>query len=327
MSEGITPEPRSSFPAGARCALHPERLAAHTCVRCGNYMCPECASTSLAGQCLTCANRDGASTGFPYTRDNYTFDGLLNVALSRWKQNWLTLGLVYAASLLIVYVPAILLSVAAGSLPSLTAMNEGDHSLGALAAQGVGQVIAIVVQLASQLVIFGICLDVLEQVPLGFGRAMARLKALPHMLLQLFLIYAVFGLCAGLGFGLFQLVSHWVSPLAAAVVVGGLTLPLLPAAVYVGLGLAFILIELAHNPEANALSALRRSWQLADGRRWSMAGVLSVSGLIGGAGVFLCCVGVLASAPLGMLLYAVLFLALSQPTPANARPIAPEFPV
>ncbi|HEX4351451.1 MAG TPA: hypothetical protein VHZ95_01030, partial [Polyangiales bacterium] len=110
MAEGNF-DGRTSFPAGARCAHHPEREAERTCVRCGNYMCRECISASSDGICLFCASRLGAGAGpsaaFPYSRDHYTFDGLLNLALSRWKQNWLRLSAVQAVVFLFAFTPAI----------------------------------------------------------------------------------------------------------------------------------------------------------------------------------------------------------------------------
>ena len=278
--------------------------------------------------CLTCTSREGENRVFPYTRDNYTFDGLLNVALSRWKQHWLTLALAYAAMVLSVYGPAIVLGVVIGVSTSASGGGRGvsDHAA-TFVLQVIAQVFSGVVQVCGQLVIFGCCLDVLEQIPLSLGRALARLKALPKLLVQLLLVYAAVAACAGLGFGLYMLVSSLSSALAGAAAVGLLAIPAVPVGIYVSIGLAFMVFELAHNPEATALSALRRSWELAAGRRWSIAGVLFVSGLIGGAGLLLCCIGALASAPLGTLLYAALFLALKQPTASKVQTVTREWPV
>jgi hypothetical protein len=326
MTEGIPLEPRSSFPAGARCAHHPERLAERTCARCGNYMCLECISSSSAGTCLFCASRDGASGAFPYSRDNYTFDGLLNLALSRWKQQWLQLALAYAAMLFCMYVPAVVSSVAAGTM-STFGLQSGDMPVSAMVAHGVGQLLTFVTQMAAQLVMFGYSLDLLESKPTGLARALERLKSLPAALLQLLVIYGSTALCAGIGYLLYRLLASAASAQIGAIVVGLLALLLVPVGIYIATGLVFSVLELAYNPTANALSAIQTSWQLADGRRWKISGVLFVAGLIGGAGLLACCVGALVSAPLGMLLYGALFLALKQPTPPNARLPAQEWPV
>jgi hypothetical protein len=44
--------------AGARCAIHPDRLAEGTCKRCGNFACAECSAAGFdAGTlCVTCAS-------------------------------------------------------------------------------------------------------------------------------------------------------------------------------------------------------------------------------------------------------------------------------
>jgi hypothetical protein len=327
MTEGTPPEPRSSFPAGARCAHHPERLAERTCARCGNYMCQECSgASSSTGTCLSCASREGASGAFPYSRDNFTFDGLLNLALSRWKQHWLQLALAYGAMLFCMYVPVVGLTLAAGTM-STFGVQQGDLPVPAMLTHVLGQLIALVAQLASQLVMFGYSLDLLENKPAGVARALERLKSLPAALLQLLLIYGSAALCAGAGYLLYRLLASAASAQIAAIAVGLFALLLVPVVIYIVTGLVFTLLELAHEPTATVLSALQMSWRLAHGRRWQISGVLFVAGLIGGAGLLACCVGLLATAPLGTLLYGALFLALKQPTPPNARLPAHEWPV
>jgi hypothetical protein len=47
--------------AGARCALHPDRLATLTCERCGNYACAACATNDVADRfCNSCEDVAGA---------------------------------------------------------------------------------------------------------------------------------------------------------------------------------------------------------------------------------------------------------------------------
>jgi hypothetical protein len=196
-----------------------------------------------------------------------------------------------------------------------------------MAAQGLAQSIGFVAQMASQLVMFGYCLDILENKPTGLARALARLRALPAALLQLLLIYGSAALCAGVGYLLYRLIASAVTPFVAAISVGTLALLIVPVGIYVATGLVFTVLELAHNPAATVLSGIETSWRLAAGRRWSISGVLFVAGLIGATGLLACCIGVLATAPLGTLLYTALFLAQKQPTPPNARAVAQEWPV
>jgi hypothetical protein len=320
MVEGNPVEPRASLPEGARCAHHPDRVAVRTCVRCGNYMCAECIGESSAGTCLSCASRLGTSGAFPYSRDHYSFDGLLNLALSHWKKNWLPLALAQAAALMSAYLPALLIGV----LSALAGARERANNFSAM---GIGlQAFAFVMQLAAQLALFGYCLDLLERKPVGLARSLERVRALPAMLLQMLIIYGTCAVAGALGYGLYRLVEHSASISAGLLAVALFALLLAPFFVYASIGLAFTVVELAHKPEAGAISAMTTSFQLVNGRRWSIAGVLFASGLISGLGALACCVGILASAPLGTLLYAGLYLALRQPTEPSVR-AEPEWPV
>jgi hypothetical protein len=323
MPEGNPFEARASLPAGARCAHHPDREAQRTCVRCGKYMCAECISANSAGTCLTCASRLGTSEAFPYSRDHYSFDGLLNLALSRWKKNWLPLALAQAAALLVTYFPAMLLGFFTALIGDKARALTSNVSL-----LGIGsQAFAMVMQAGSQLVLFGYCLDLLENKPVGFARAFERVRALPAMLLQMLIVYGTFALCGALGYALYRFVEHLASLQAGILAVALFALALVPFIVHASIGIAFTALELAHNPQATTISALTTSWQLVQDRRWSVAGTLFASGLIGGLGMLACCIGVLASAPLGTLVYSGLFLALRQPTESSAQAHSPEWPV
>jgi uncharacterized membrane protein len=322
MNEGIPAGPRTSFPAGARCAHHPEREATHTCVRCGNYMCGECISANAAGMCLACASRTNSGGSFPFNRDNYTFDSLLNYVLSRWKLNWLSLALACAAMFAAAYVPAF-----AGVLVGIPLSVAGsDHTFLIGVIHVVGQVLSTVLQMVGQLALFGYCLDILEHKPSGFARALERWRSVPSMMLLTLIMAGAFGVVAGIGVGLYFLVALMSSSAAlTAVVIYGLLC--LPGVIYASLGVTFALIDLAYDPGASALSALRTSWRLAAGRRLSIAGLMLVSGLIGLVGVLACCVGILASLPIGFMLTCSLYLALRRPGESNALPITQEWPV
>jgi hypothetical protein len=51
-------------PEGAHCAVHPERGAAFTCPRCGNYACPSCWHPSVE-RCGPCLSRDPTEAAAP----------------------------------------------------------------------------------------------------------------------------------------------------------------------------------------------------------------------------------------------------------------------
>ena len=326
------PEVRSSFPAGARCAHHPEREAVRTCSRCGNYLCEECGSTA-SGVCLQCAARLGAAGGFPFDRENYTLDGLLNLSLSRWKQHWLVLSLSTLAMFAVVYLPGfgfefaarlvgMKLEASATHAPDLSAWN-----IEALAILAFGQLFTVTAHLAFMLMLSGLWLDVLEAKPADVAAMFARVRALPAQLLAVVIIYVALALCALLG-GL----AFWACggadnlPQSAWAVITYVVL-LTPALAYALTGITFVTFELAHDPSVSAISALQNSWALAHGKRWQIGGILTVSAFIAGAGVIACCVGVVASFPLGMLLSSALYLALKNQPRGDAAPIVAAWPV
>jgi hypothetical protein len=330
MTEGLEAEPRPSLPAGARCAHHPDRAAERTCVRCGNYMCAQCVSL-VAGEpqslCLTCASRAGVSARFPYSRDSYSLDGLLNLALSRWKENWLPLALC-TLGLFIVPISIALIAKALDLQNPLAAIDRhtlAPDVLAALLMAAAQQIVSTVLQTGLYLMMFGYVLDILEGNPTGVAKSIARLRGLPAQVLSMLIVYGggfvVLGLIAGV-----VLLTHAYELLSLQVWIA--------LTVFFGGGLftwlfasfAFVMFELAHDPNAGMVGAMQASLRLVDGQRMRVLGMSSLAMLISLAGVLLCCVGVFASVPLSTLLYGAMFLALKQTTrPALA--VRPHWPV
>jgi hypothetical protein len=330
MTEGIEGEPRASFPAGARCAHHPDRAAERTCVRCGNYMCRECVGRDVAhgaGLCLACANRQGASGAFPFDRESYTIDGLLNLSIARWKENWLGLALAVVVFGIAVYLPPVVFTLVFGdrslldSLPQQVASGTPLFSAAHVALPLIQQLLVILTQATANLVLFGYALDILERKDASAARALERLRALPQQLLVIALIYAAIGLGGGVVVATFFIAGGMAGGAMSFLIAAGVTLLLMPAFVYVTIGLSFVTLELAHVPGTSAGRALRVSWELAAHRRWRVAGVMFVSGLIGGVGLIACCVGVVVSFPIGTLVFTGLYLALKQ-TPLMAAVVS-----
>jgi hypothetical protein len=326
------PEVRSSFPAGARCAHHPEREAVRTCTRCGNYLCAECGSSG-SGVCLQCAARLGAGHGFPFNRDNYTLDGLLNLSLSRWKQHWLVLVLSTLVMFVVVYVPGIALELAlpAAKLERAVTGAHPDFSFDWPAKmfllRSIGQLFMIAAHLALMLMLSGLWLDLLEGKPADASAILARVRALPAQFGALIIIYFAAALCVVLGFFAFWACGGIDNlPQSAWAVITYVVL-LLPGLAYALTGVTFVTFELAHDPSTGAIDALRSSWTIAHGKRWQIGGILTVSGFIAGIGALACCVGVLASFPLGMLLSGALYLALKNQARAEVAPAIAAWPV
>lgn len=306
------------LPEGARCAIHPDREAAQTCVRCGNYMCSACTSEEPEGFCLTCASRlagvagDGPH-GFPFSRDHFTLDGLINLSLSRWKANWVPLTIGFGVICLAWYAIGLggefLIEKIADAAGSDSPLHSEIHP-----ARLAFHVAESLVHVASQLVMFGVALDVMQGRPIELERAFEPLQRLPALLLQIFMMYLALGIDVGLHFLLWLALggqSAWATALAITI---GVWFALLPLRVYVGLGIMFTTPILIADPESTAISSFVKSWRIVAGHRLQAFGVSLACAFIVGAGILACCVGAFVSVPIATLLYTALFLALSNET-------------
>ncbi len=295
----------ASLPPGARCAVHPEREARTTCPRCGSYCCESCVAAS--GRCHDCDARAGVAA-FPFDRRHFAFGGLFDYALARWKQCWLPLGLSLVAFMVVVYAVALGAGFALGTFPPRHATVSPVFG----PRFWVGQIIQLLVQVALELPLLGLYLDVAAGKPPALEPALRRLRRLPQALLQVVIMTMAFMLYAavigGAAFGLARLAGMTASGrngvIAIAAFIGAVP------AVYLGIGLMFALLALLDDPSATAVSALRTSLQLVSGQRLRVLGISLLTFALGGAGFLACCVGGLASAPLSGVLFSTLFLAL-----------------
>ncbi len=81
--------------------------------------------------------------------------------------------------------------------------------------------------------------------------------------------------------------------------------------IYVHLGL-MLAVPIAALESVGAGEALKRSFALANGRRWWMLLFAIVSGIFGGAGILACCVGILITGPLSLAMKIEAYLALTR---------------
>jgi hypothetical protein len=319
----MSDEPRmhSPLPPGARYAIHPERVAERTCVRCGNYMCNDCGGSGEGGICLTCASRVGPAGGaFPYSRDHYTLDGLLNLALSRWKANWTLLLVTFGAAILLVYGT----TFGGEAVFSWLASRQGPDSALLSPLHPVRLVFTLavsVLQLAAQLLLTGVCLDLLRGEQPNTQVALQRLQRMPAAIVQMLVMYGAIALDFALHYALYMALGGFEAgwtPLWVVIVTWLIGTPL---RIYVFLGVVFAQLELLVDPQANAFTAFAGSWRVVSGHRFEVLGIGFVAVLIMWLGVLACCVGVLATLPVGTMVYCALFLALSnrQTPPAALR--------
>jgi hypothetical protein len=312
MTEGAegttTPTAAPSLPPGARCALHPERDATSTCTRCGNYACRECAGGF--GLCSSCEQRSDAAV-FPFDRDHYSLDGLFGHTLARYKQHWLVLALVFVGFFVVVYGLAAVGGVVIGQhAPRAGSFVQRVFSPSFV----VMQVVQTTIQIAFQLALIGLCLDIAQGKQPDLGAALGRVRRLPAALLQLLIMYLPIALYAGtvaaLAYGLPLLRGQGSKP-SPVVVALGAVVGLVPL-FYYGLGVMFAMTALVNDAKISAVDALRTSLRFVEGQRWHVLGITLVSGIVAMAGVLVCCVGALATLPFATVLHCSLFLALAK---------------
>ena len=300
----------SSLPPGARCAVHPERSAERTCVRCGNYMCNECGAAG--DHCAACVSRMGPGGGaFPYSSDRYSLDGLLNLAWTRWKEHWTLLLVAFGSAIVLIYG----LSFAGEGVFMVLGSSQGGDSAWLSPLHPVRLAFAgvmSVVQFGVQLVLLGLCLDVLRGHKPQPREALARLRKLPAAFVQAIVMYGAIGLDLLLHFGLFAalggLAKQGWTPLWITI---GTWVALIPLRVYVFLGTFFAQPALLVDPELGPFGGFARSWRVTSGHRFEVLGIGFVCALIAFGGVLACCIGAFVSLPVATLLYCSLFLALS----------------
>jgi hypothetical protein len=310
MTDEPSHQPPEPSPSPASCAIHPNLPALASCTRCDKRLCASCSDGRSRPTCLDCRALAHRSGPFPYSRDDWSLDGLISVAWARYKQHWLLLSLVVGGGMALFYLLSFGLRAALG-MPSAKTLADPLH----FAARGAAlQALMTALQLVHQLITLGLCLDVLEGRPVSFGAAVARVRRFPTALLQMLSMFAVMALAAT---PLFAVVaqtmfaarhpSRWFAGLGF-LISGALFL-------YGMLGFAFAQLHLVAEPQSGALGAMMSSWNIVAGRRLALVGVGLVATLMALAGVLACGVGLLVSLPLSFLVFCSLFLALKTPTP------------
>lgn len=263
--------------------------------------------------CPPCRERVGVGS-FPFRRDAWSIGGLFSHCWDAFTANW--------APLVLASVVLLGLYGAVSMAANLFAPLFDDSPTETLLFLGISQVVQTVVSLVLQLAMVQISIDVLlgEGVRLArVGHAVAKLgKAIVQYLLLLLVLWLPTA-------GLVLLPMFFAENPRTGLTVSLIALVVLAAPLlYAFLGILFMQYELVYDDDAGPLSAIRRSWQIAHGQRWAVLGVTLLSGLLMLGGLLVCCVGFLASYPLGSLLLAGLYLALRQgsglPVPRRNAP-------
>jgi hypothetical protein len=313
----------------AQCPLHPQRTAARTCARCGNFMCDEC---SLNGSELNCPKcRALLGTTFPFTRDNHDFSRVWDFTFEAWKREWVMLS--------IGTVLVIAAAMAAGLIGNvLTSIVQGVVGTKDVVAFGVSFFIAwLFVQVLQQAAIGAVqmgfvrmCFDVLAGGKADIGRMFTQIAKIPTFLGQFLIVFLMIGLPTILYYVVAFVVAiklgHYEFPgmdftthssqrawgeviLGVLPVMGGASALIFFPMVWVYLGLTFISFEIVYSG-AGAWEAIRRSFALARGFRLPIFGYWIIAILITIVGTLACCVGILPAFALFQSLFAALYLSL-----------------
>ncbi len=309
---------------GAQCVIHPERVATRTCARCGNFTCDECCVQGTETMCPTCRSLTGVES-FPFTRDNYTFDGIWTYAFEKWKQEWVMLSVCVLILLAVGMVAILFNSIFQAVAQGIVGNRAGTLGLiyVSVVSSLMSQVVSMVAQGSFQMGLTRILIDVLNGKKADVGRIVSQFPKLGRyigqmILIQVMIVVPVLLYLAGLmviaavitGLSLGD-VEHWSralrGPAIGVLLVGGLAL--IPVLYYVTLPLVFANMELVYG-DSGPLESIRRSFQIANGHRMSIFGFGFISGLVVLVGVLACCIGMLPALGLAYLLLTGLYLAL-----------------
>jgi hypothetical protein len=300
-------EPFASV-SGPRCALHPERAAAATCERCGNFACRECTAGGV--HCPTCRELVGPG-GFPLTAENLSIDGLFAACWRAFKQQWAAL----CATVVVLYFAS-----ASSSLLLQIGLQlvEKDRVLGT-GLVVVGYAVSVAIQSIGYLVLYRANAEVLMGRKLEFGVLTAQVRKGPRA--WAVMLYSALAMIAALvlpALGVGVLLLTTVS--GEGDVFQRLT-PYWPALVPVTLGLIGViyllsvttylaLMEVAVDDGVSGVEAMRRGWQIARGFRLYPILITVVASVLVMVGLMACCVPVLPAAAFSVLLYSGYHLAL-----------------
>ena len=282
----------------ALCAIHVDVVATSTCTRCGNYVCSECTGDGRFELCPHCRQRLGIGD-FPFSRDEWSIGGLFNLCWQRFTEQW---PMLLVATLIFFGI-----STAMSFVFQAVSMGAAADPTVLAVILLVSQVTQNLVNLALSLFMIQVAIDAVLGRGVSLGRALRSMIVFWKALVQYLVLIPTF----------IPIVLVFVLPIAILddeslgiwIGLGGSAVLIVPL-MYVWLGLFFIQYEIVHDASVGPIEAMRRSWHVARGQRWYVFGVGVLGALIMVAGLLVCCVGVLASYPIALMLFAALYLAL-----------------
>lgn len=318
---------------GASCAMHAEHEATSTCARCGNFMCDVCSEQGTQTLCPVCRERTG-QRAFPLRRDTWNFGALWDLCFESFRREWLMLSVAMLVATIIGMVASFASNIA-------SAVGQATGSTGVM-------VVLVLLAFLLQTVVQGVMgmgmlrvvMDVLEGGRADIGRLFTQVHKAGRYLVTILLTFVLVGLPLLVLFGVLVLLGtvatgHSLSQIFAGevfregtppgfalmgVFIGAALVTTVPA-IYFGLPLYLLQAELTHEEDVSPMEAVRHCYVLARGERLSILGISFIAALVGMAGVFACCIGVIPALALGQLLVCGLYFALRQGSELEKEPL------
>jgi len=261
-------------------------------------------------------------TGFSLTRNQVNVTALLSRASEAWSRDLATWVLAMLLYWLLGFGIPFALSMTWGLI---SAFQQGDGTVSSMFT-----VVNVLVQMVMQLVQWVLAaifsLGLWAMAVRGLNRKRMSVGVLFSQLSKIWK-YVVQSLAVALGAGLVvlpiiviiflmfvgpvdldtpmnEIMDDAGTPFAVA------ALALLPVYVYLLTGIAFMQAELAFNDDAGPMEAIFYSWRIARGKRWWIIGIGALAFLIVIGSAMLCGIGLLFGAPMSILLFGSLYLAL-----------------
>ena len=315
---------RESVGFGAKCAVHPDRVASRTCSRCGNFTCDECNVSGTEVMCPTCRNLIGAEA-FPYTRSSFSFDGIWGFTFERWKTEWVMLSVCVLILIAVGFAVAMFNVVFQGIAGAVVGKRGGSSGAAIITSLAylMSQVVSTLVQGVFQMGLYRIYIDVLSGRKADVNRLMTQIPKLGRFIVQSIVIalasiftllpyIVVVGVVAAAvsGVSLTQLehIDREFKPAGVLVLSFGV-LAMIPIVVCFTLLQQFATIELVYG-DTQPMESLRRTFVLAKGFLLSIFGFAFIAGLVALVGFLACCVDDLPAVALSQLIMTGLYLAL-----------------
>lgn len=280
-----------------------------TCTRCGNFMPTPGGAAARQPICIACRDKS-VIREFSMDRQNWTISGVINHSWEIFTadSNWVTLSM----SFFVIYIINIFIGQVAqfGAGIAVAAMGPAGFAIFVPI-----QVVASIINFVFLAGLLKMCFVTLDGQKPDFSMAFSQFHKIVTVAGTWFAVAIVPGLLGGglvavgiaLGAGNRGAGGEEVLAILALV-----TIPIfMTYGFFLGLPAYFFMGPLiAEREEIGVMATISESLELARGQRLSLFGLFFILSLLGGLGVFACCLGVFVSGSFVFLCVATTYRAL-----------------